>query len=436
MILFSLGKVLPAWSAARLAVALLATLLLAQSGNPAAFAANGAAQCRALRGPDWMECHFRLGMRAAAARRWRVAIVHFRAMLERKPALARPRLELARAYFMVGNDAQAERHFRYALGGGLPVAVQHTVSRYLEAIKRRKRWSFSVDFSITPQTNANRATKARTVIIGGVPWTLTPDSRKKSGLNIDFKGDFLYRPFLSDNLRGHLRLTPQFSATTEKNSLSSIGDLSLADSSITFAGEAGLVFLADRQEISTGLSGGRTWYHKKGYRYDIGWWLRGYRELDDLTRVSANLEISRLHFDDSIERKGWDVTFQPGLRRQVSSSLALSFSPSILWHKVKAKDRSYLAAGATLGGDVILPYNFSFYLGCTLTRTRYSAVDDIFGKRRKDWSLRARSRLTWARWTAFDLAPYVEYSFERRDSTLKLHDYSNHAVMIGLTKTF
>lgn len=423
-----------AWRAGTAALLAVAGSLAAQA--VAAPAMSAAPQCEALRGVDWMECHFRLGMRAAAERRWRAAIARFRAMLERDPSLARPRLELARAYFMIGNDDQAERHFRYALGGGLPQGVQRTVLGYLEAIKRRRTWTVSFDFSITPQSNVNRATRKRVIVVGGMPWMLTEDSRKQAGLQVRAATDFIWRPFLSDDLRGHLRINPQMQATTRRNSLASLGDLTLADTYIQLDGEAGLVWLADRQEVSFGLSGGRVWYRKRGYRHDYGLWLRGMQELNARTRLNGEVMLSHLKFDDAIERKGWELRSGVGLRRQLNASVAVTLAPALAWYKVKEKDRSYIAPGGSLSVDMILPHDFSLLLSGSLTRTLYRADDTVFAKRRRDWQTTLSSRLTWARFTAFDLAPYVQYTFEKRSSTILLHEYTNHAFMIGFTKTY
>jgi len=398
--------------------------------------AASAPQCAGLRGPQWMECRFELGMRAKARRGWRESIRHFRDMLARDPNLPRVRLELAQSYFMAGNDTQAEYHFRQALGGGLPPVVQRKVLAYIDAMRRRKTWSLSVDFAAVPQSNINKATSARTVMVAGLPMTLTDDSRKTPGWSVKAAGDFVWRPYVAEDIRGHVRLAPSVTATMKGKTLPDPSDFSLSRSWIVLNGEAGLVFLSDNQEISAGVAAGRIWNAGDGYRWHVGGWLRGQRELDALTRISASAELLRLKYDTALEKKGWELSLAPAVRRQLSPIMALNLSAPFTWLKVKEKDRSRVSMGLNAELNIILPADFTLNISGGVSRSRYRGVDEVFGKRRKDWLMNASARVTWGKLSAFDLAPYAQYSYERRDSTLKLHDYDNHAFTIGVSKTF
>ncbi len=390
--------------------------------------------------PDRMECVFRHGMAAKRQRRYRAAIRLFRHMLAQEPDLPRVRLELAESYFLIGNDAQAEHHFRYALGNGLPRQVEQRVLAYLDAMRERKFWSASLDFSVIPQSNVNRATKKRVIVLGGIPWTLDAESRKQSGLRVNASGDFTARPYLAENLRGHVRLTPSVSATTDgkfRISRLNVEDLSFASWTLTLNGELGLVFLADLQEVSAGVALGHTWSEGESYLWTYGGWLRMQRELGPRTLGYVSLALDRLDYaSTSSYEDGWEWRVSPVLRQQLNAWLAATVSASFTWHAIKPKDEAYISGGIGLGLDAILPYDFSLYTGVNLDRTRYQRADDVFGKRRKDWKVTATVRLTYGKFTAFDLAPYIQYQYERRNSSISFYDYDNHSVNIGLTKQF
>ena len=430
---------------ARSLAALLALpVMMLLAATPAAWAGEVEQvieRCQRLPGHhDRMECIFRHAMVAKRQRRYRAAIRLLRHMLARNPKLARVRLELAESYFRIGNDAQAEHHFRYALGNGLPAPVVRRVQAYLAAMRQRKSWSVSLDFSVAPQTNVNRATAERVIVLGGIPWTLNPESRKKSGLRANLSGSFTARPYLAENLRGHIRFSPSLSATTDgefRISRLNVEDLSFASWSLTTTGELGLVFLADLQEISAGLSAGHTWSEGKSYLWTYGVWLRMQRELGPRTLGHLSLSLDRLDYAaSSSTRDGWEWSASPVIRQQLNAWLAATLSTSFTWHDVKPKDEAYLSGGAGLGLDAMLPHDFSLYTGVKLNRTHYRADDDVFAKRRKDWKLTATARLTYGKFTAFDLAPYIQYQYERRDSTISFYEYDNHAVNIGFTKRF
>ena len=102
----------------------------------------------------------------------------YRHILEAEPGQPGPRLELARILFergrcleepenlirhLLGDDcASAEYHFRRALAGGLPEALVAAISRFLAAIRARKRLSGSFSMAIAPDSNVNSGTTART----------------------------------------------------------------------------------------------------------------------------------------------------------------------------------------------------------------------------------------------------------------------------------
>jgi hypothetical protein len=100
--------------------------------------------------------------------------------LDINPDLTRVHLELAGSYINVGQVELAKPHFRYAQNDShLPPNIAEEVTGYLAAIKKRKSWSLSFDFSSGPQTNINRAPTIQSVQIGGMPFKLNDDARKK-----------------------------------------------------------------------------------------------------------------------------------------------------------------------------------------------------------------------------------------------------------------
>ena len=75
-----------------------------------------------------------LGMPEEAAER-------FEAILVLRPGLTRARLELARAYYLIGRDDKARYHFSASLADELPSSVENTVEGFLRRIDARKRGS-------------------------------------------------------------------------------------------------------------------------------------------------------------------------------------------------------------------------------------------------------------------------------------------------------
>lgn len=78
------------------------------------------------------------------------AIGAFHAILVERPELVRVRLELARAFFLKGEDDLSRRHFERVLAGNPHPAVAANIMRFLGAIRERRRWRGYVGVSLAP----------------------------------------------------------------------------------------------------------------------------------------------------------------------------------------------------------------------------------------------------------------------------------------------
>ena len=200
---------------------------LSEGNLPAALALSRRAVAE---NPDDPDANFVLGLAAFAAARSAVspdggswteakrirlldeAAQAFRRMLDDRPELPRPRLELARVLFergrcnepsddlleqLLGDDCEAaEHHFGRVLAGEPPPAVVANVNRFLAAVRARKRLSGSLSLAVAPDTNINRATEASTVRIFGLPFVLDEGARASSGVGLIVSGSGAYRhPF-------------------------------------------------------------------------------------------------------------------------------------------------------------------------------------------------------------------------------------------------
>ncbi|MDE0175940.1 MAG: surface lipoprotein assembly modifier [Defluviicoccus sp.] len=115
------------------------------------------------------------------------AIAALRRMLTIRPGLTRARLELARAFFLKGEDGLARRHFERVLAGNPPAAVALNVNRFLNIMRARKRWTVRVGMALAPDSNISSRSDERTILIdtpfGRLPFT-TQGDKPKSGVGI------------------------------------------------------------------------------------------------------------------------------------------------------------------------------------------------------------------------------------------------------------
>ena len=122
------------------------------------------------------------------------AIAAFRFMLVNRPDLVRVRLELARAFFLKGDDDLSREHFEQVLAGNPPAPVVANVNRFLAEIRARRRWSFNLGFALAPDTNIGATSQERVIYIYGLPFERDAEELSTSGVGLSawLSGEYQY----------------------------------------------------------------------------------------------------------------------------------------------------------------------------------------------------------------------------------------------------
>ncbi|MCY4488671.1 MAG: surface lipoprotein assembly modifier [Deltaproteobacteria bacterium] len=128
------------------------------------------------------------------------AIVSFRTMLINRPGLVRARLELARAFFLKGEDGLARQHFERVLAGNPPPPVVANVGRFLAQIRRRRGWNLHMGFAVAPDTNIGGTSNERVIYIFGLPFRRDAESLTTSGVGLSIWGGGEYQHRLANRL--------------------------------------------------------------------------------------------------------------------------------------------------------------------------------------------------------------------------------------------
>ena len=129
------------------------------------------------------------------------AIAAFHAMLVERPNLVRVRLELARAFFLKGEDSLAVEHFETVMAGDVPDEVKANVDLFLAEIRARRRWTFNLGVALAPDTNIGAGSDERTITIYGLPFERDAEELTRSGIGLSVWGGAEYQAPVSDRLR-------------------------------------------------------------------------------------------------------------------------------------------------------------------------------------------------------------------------------------------
>ena len=348
------------------------------------------------------------------------AIAAFHVMLVQAPGLVRVRLELARAFYLKGEDELARRHFEAVLAGGVPDAVAANVNLFLNEIRSRGRWSFNAGFALAPDSNIGAGSEERTIYIEifGRPLPFERDAEEltSSGIGVALWGGAEYQVPIAERLR----LRAGGSASRREYEGSQFDQLSLAT-------HLGPRWLIDRNTEGSLLASARQrWVGTVPDNRELGARLELARRLTPQVTAFANASWherryrTRTRLDgpvmDASLRGSWVVT--PTVRAELSAGYARE-EPE---RDRERNDSRWLGAGVT----VALPLGFTVGAGGEVRWTDFE--DEWFpntpvGENRADRTRSLRLSVHNRGITLMGFSPELVVVNEARQTNAQLYDY-------------
>jgi len=357
------------------------------------------------------------------------AVAAFHAILVERPGLTRVRLELARAFYLKGEDGLARGHFERVLAGDPPAAIAANVRRFLGEMRARRRWSAHFGMALASDSNPGAASADDTVYLFGLPFRVGEDSGPKPGLGLSVWGGAEYRHPMGE--RHRLRVGGDFSRLEhgekafDRTTLSvHAGPHWLADPVTEFA----LLASARRHRAA-----GKTHSNETGLRFEAE------RRLS--RRVSAQARASRHH-----RVHARDKTLH-GPVAQASLGIAWLATPDVRVDALLGRGRERPRAErwrnstrrARLGLTAALPMGFTVGGGAEWRRTDYDGpwwlLTPDHGPR-KDRTRVLSASLYHRDFTIQGFSPRLTLSREARTSNAQLHDYRRTRVDLGFVRQF
>ena len=357
----------------------------------------------------------RLGNPQRAA--WR-----FEAILAQRPYLTRVRLELARAYFLTGDDDKARHHFNASLADELPSSVGAAVESFLRRIDARKRWSVSLSASLLPETRRSDREEVR---IGGVPFRLSEDARASSGVGAFLSAGASFSPAVSGDVHGVLAA----SAAAKLYERSGWNDVSTS-------GDVGLTRLTETGNLSGGLRLGRRWVGSDAYNRSLGPWAQARLRLSGSTHLGFALSAGYRKHDERPDRDGWRIALAPHLAHLLDSRTSIRVLPT--FEAIEARTDHHGSRSIGLGATIARTFDggLSVSLSPSIQVRQHASADPLFGTRQLDRNYRLGVRVLHRSLRYGGFAPWIGYSFESNRSSIPIREYRNHGVIAGASRVF
>ena len=347
------------------------------------------------------------------------AIRSFHTMLVRQPGLIRVRLELARAFFLKGEDRLARRHFELVLAGKPPAAVALNVNRFLNIMRARKRWSLRLGAAVLPDTNLGAGSDERIIYINGLPFRRDQEELTSSGVGISawLGGEYQYPLGESWRLRGG-------------------GDISRKEyresrfDQMTVSGHVGPRWLIGRtSEMSLLLSGIHHWTGsglEEPSHHDIGLRIEGRHRLNRRTTVNARLSRHERRYDERTHLDGPVTDVSAGIGWVASQTVRID--AGLGWGSERTESERWRNSRrwVQLGATAVLPWGFTVGGSGTLRWTEYEGnwfPFTIDGSPRGDITRTLRLFAHNRALTLEGFSPQVSVTQEQRTSTAQLYDY-------------
>ncbi len=351
------------------------------------------------------------------------AIAALRRMLTRQPGLVRPRLELARAFFLKGEDTLARRHFERVLAGEPPKAVAANVNRFLGQIRARKRWTVRVGMALAPDSNIAAQTREGTILIdtqfGRLPFTYSGDAPTSGiGLALWAGGEYQHPLGEPASSRWRLRMGGDVSRREYQSDP--------FDRTFIGAHFGPRWLIGPRTEASLLASTRLSWLSDEPDFRDLGFRFEGRHRLTPRLSASFDAAWHDRRYPGRDPFNGPLVDLAAGFGWVALPSLRLNAAGGWSMQRAKQENQRNASRWLRAGATAQLPWGFTVGGSGTVRWTDYEGNWLPFvlgGGARRDRTWSARLNVHNRALTLRGFSPQVSVVYEARTSNAQLHDY-------------
>ena len=344
------------------------------------------------------------------------AIGAFHAMLIENPGLLRVRLELARAFYLKGEDDLARRHFELVLAADPPEPVVANVGRFLASIQSRRRWRFNVGAALAPDSNIGGSSEERIIYIFDLPFQRDAEELTTSGIGVSLWGGAEYHYPVAPDLR--IRAGGQFARREyERSQFDQL-----------FVGtHLGPRWLIDRDtELSLLASARQRWVGTAPDDRELGARLEIAHRLDRHVTVSGQASWHGRRYRTQRYLDGPLVDASLRTAWVPNQTLRLELSAGYGRQRPKSLRYRHRARWLGTGVSVALPLGFTVGAGAEVRWVEYQGSwfpHTEAGERREDRTVSYRASVHNRGWTVFGFSPELVVVNEERETNAQLYDF-------------
>lgn len=371
------------------------------------------------------EARFRLAMQFAyKEHRLRDAATQLRIILDEKPRAARVRIELAKIQATLGNTAAAQIELRAAQAVGLPPEVERDVRFFMQALDTHRHVGASIEATLMPDTNVNRASTVTTIgtVLGNL--SLSRDAQKHSGVGGNVRG-LVYGRI---NLSKRVRLLAQLSGAGTV-----FPDHLFDDYTLSPRIGPEISWRKDRLTFLVGPSW--RWYGTVPYTAMIttsATWLHTLGPRAQL-RTDASLGTITNWMDSG--QSGQQYTLALALDRAMTARMGAGFQVNAFRQATQLDAYALTGGGASVYafreiGHVTASINLGY------SHLEADEALSLFAERRIDNAFNATASVNIRNIRVANVSPVFRLRYEKNRSNIEIYNYKRLSGEIGLTASF
>jgi tetratricopeptide (TPR) repeat protein len=382
-----------------------------------------------------VEYDYLLGLAAMDAGQYTRAVFALERVLAMRPNHPQARAEIARAYFLMGENRAARQEFESVRRASPPEPVAVTIDQFLNALDARERAGRSgasafLEVGLGLDTNANSATSVSTFAIpgiGGLQFNLAPSAKEQEDKFLALSGGLFGRYALGNawSLLGNASFDQRTNADHDEFDTGSLN----ASAGVTRVDEADELTLAAQLQAYT-VDGER-------FRNAAGGVAQWRRNLGQRNQATAYVQHARLTYPDAGLRDA-DRTVIGGAWAHSYGGLSAAFAGVYGGREEPREDNvphfGHDLWGVRIGGQLGFGSKFILSASGSYENREYGGPDPFFLEERhdKEFQLRlAANYLIDRNWTAIAALTLIDAR-----SNIVINDYQRAIFAASLRYDF
>ena len=382
-----------------------------------------------------VEFDYLLGVTAIEAGKPDKATLALERVLAVNPNYAGARIDMGRAFMLLGNTLQAREEFDAVLKLNPPDSARRQVESFIAAIEQRNQlakttWSGFFGITLGRDSNVNGAPKdaEQFIPLFGQSVLLDPNSVEIPSNFLGLSGRIQVNHRASDNVNLYAGLEIDL----QRNFQASQFDRSATDLRL------GSIFTMAAHELELSLVSGKTYVEQRNYRNLTGGAIQWRINVNEVNQFQSIVQFNRLSYpmretsvfdaDQSVIGVSWLRAF--GASRQVSGFAGIYQGKDTDANGNPSGTKDFY--GFRAGGQWTIAEKWAVFHTFGVAFAEYDGFDISQQKYREDLHLDWNIGLNYLLWNNWSMRPQINIT--RHDSNIGLYDFNRREISVTLRR--